>query len=134
MGVSFRIPQPIASNVGIAGSGSTLVEKLYTPFQPLAAIETGMLATRLSDAMSILVSMGVPVGQTSRLNRAVRVLQNVHEDGHYPSAESELIEVGNAIKLAFQLVRTIEAVHDSRPPAIIESLRRALKGRLSDTH
>jgi hypothetical protein len=109
------------------------VSSLIPAFQPLEPAATGMLADRLDGVLARLPGLGVRVSPVGRLPLAVKLLRAIHHAGAYPTAEPDLIRVGNAIKVAFNFARITDVLRPPCPRGLLRSLQEALNGTLDDT-
>ena len=102
------------------------------PFEPLKADECVILVDRLEDSLAAMEAWGLNIHAAGRSPTAVRKLRTVVEAGAYPVDQAALIAVGNAIKLAFDIVQVTDAFPDPPPKVLLDALKRTLKGTLDD--
>ncbi len=109
------------------------MSNLILPYRPLEPDATGALADRLEEALARLSQFGIPAPHSAtRLAKAVGLLRAIHAARAYPATDAELVRVGNAVKAAFNFIALIDAIQPPGPPAVVQSLKKALKGTLND--
>jgi hypothetical protein len=108
------------------------VSNLILPYQSLEPKATGVLADRLEQALARLPQFGIAVPPAGRLPQTVKLLRSIHQANAYPATDPELVRVGNAVKAAFNFVRFLGSIQPPGPPGVLESVKRALKGKLDD--